>query len=45
VQSLFHLLSDNRLNHPCQVVPGILAEQCGEILSRFFQEQRRLGKK
>jgi tRNA(adenine34) deaminase len=45
VQSLFHLLSDNRLNHRCQVVPGILAEQCGEILSRFFQEQRRLGKK
>lgn len=45
VQTLFHLLSDNRLNHRCQVVPGILAEPCGEILSRFFQEQRRLGKK
>jgi tRNA(adenine34) deaminase len=44
-QSLFHLLSDNRLNHRCQVVPGILAEPCGEILSRFFQSQRRLGKK
>ena len=45
VQSLFHLLSDNRLNHRCQVVPGVLAAECGEILSRFFQEQRRLGKK
>ncbi len=45
VQTLFHLLSDNRLNHRCQIVPGVLAQPCGEILSRFFQDQRRLGKK
>ena len=45
VQTLFHLLSDNRLNHRCQMVPGVLAQPCGEILSRFFQDQRRLGKK
>jgi tRNA(adenine34) deaminase len=45
VQTLFHLLGDNRLNHRCQVVPGILAQPAGEILSRFFQDQRRLGKK
>lgn len=45
VHSLFHLLADNRLNHRSQVVPGVLAGECGEILSRFFQEQRRLGKK
>lgn len=45
VQTLFHLLSDNRLNHRCQVVPGILALPCGELLTRFFQSQRRLGKK
>ena len=45
VQTLFHLLSDNRLNHRCQVVPGILAQPCGEILTRFFEAQRRLGKK
>lgn len=43
--SLFHLLSDGRLNHRCQVIPGILAAPSGEILSRFFQSQRRLGKK
>jgi tRNA(adenine34) deaminase len=43
--TLYHLLSDQRLNHRCQVVPGVLAEPCGEILSRFFQEQRRMGKK
>ena len=43
--TLFHLLSDERLNHRCRVVPGILAERSGEMLSQFFQEQRRKGKK
>ena len=45
VGSLFHLLDDRRLNHRAQAAPGILAGPCGEILTRFFQEQRRLGKK
>ena len=45
VQSLYELLSDARLNHRSEVVAGILAASCGEILSRFFQQQRRLGKK
>ena len=45
VQSLFHLLSDERLNHRCEVVPGVLADRCGEILTQFFAAQRRLGKK
>lgn len=43
--SLFHLLSDQRLNHRCQLIPGVLALPCGEILTRFFQAQRQLGKK
>ncbi len=45
VNSLYHLLDDERLNHRCQVVSGILAGQCGQILTEFFQQQRRLGKK
>lgn len=45
VQSLFRLLNDERLNHRCEVVGGVLAEPCGQILSQFFQAQRRLGKK
>jgi tRNA(adenine34) deaminase len=45
VQSMFQLLDDARLNHRCEVVPGVLAVPCGEILTQFFQEQRRLGKK
>ncbi len=45
VDSLFHLLGDERLNHRCQVVPGVLAKECGEMLTQFFQAQRQLGKK
>ena len=45
VQSLFKLLSDARLNHRCEIVTGVLAAECGEILTRFFAEKRRLGKK
>jgi len=45
VQTLYRLLDDPRLNHRVQVIPGLLAEPCGEILTRFFQQQRRLGKK
>ena len=43
--SLYHLLDDARLNHRAEIVAGVLAEPCVRILSQFFQEQRRLGKK
>jgi tRNA(adenine34) deaminase len=45
VHTLYHLLDDARMNHRCEVVPGVLAARCGEILTQFFQAQRRLGKK
>jgi len=45
VVSLFRLLDNERLNHRCHVVTGILAQASGEILTSFFREQRRLGKK
>jgi tRNA(adenine34) deaminase len=45
VHTLYQLLSDPRLNHRPQTVGGVLFEQCGGLLTRFFQEQRRLGKK
>ncbi|MCO6459666.1 MAG: tRNA adenosine(34) deaminase TadA [Pirellulaceae bacterium] len=45
VHSLYHLLDDQRLNHRCQVLSGILAAPCGELLTSFFRQQRRLGKK
>ena len=45
VHTLYRLLDDERMNHCCQIVSGVSAEPCGEILTRFFQQQRRLGKK
>jgi tRNA(adenine34) deaminase len=45
VESLFRLLEDQRLNHRCEVITGVLADTCGALLSQFFREQRRLGKK
>jgi tRNA(adenine34) deaminase len=45
VHSLYRLLDDPRLNHRCEAIPQVCADRCGQILSRFFQEQRRLGKK
>ena len=43
--SLFEITSDPRLNHRCQVVSGVLADDCARILGEFFQAKRRLGKK
>ena len=45
VRTLYRLLDDPRLNHRCLIVSGVLAQQCGQILTRFFQRQRRTGKK
>lgn len=43
--SLYQLLTDARLNHQCEVVPGVLGQQCGELLTNFFRRQRESGKK
>ncbi len=40
VFSLYQVLQDSRLNHQVEVTEGILREECGEILSRFFKEKR-----
>ncbi len=45
VHTLYNLLDDPRLNHRCLIVSDVLAEPCGAILTQFFQQQRRLGKK
>ena len=45
VHSLYHLLNDERLNHQVEVVAGVCAEPCGQLLTDFFQLQRRRGKK
>lgn len=36
----FDLLSDNRFNHTIEAIPGILEEECGNLLRRFFGQRR-----
>ncbi len=40
VTSLYNILADKRLNHQVEITEGILQEECGEIMSRFFQQKR-----
>ena len=38
--SVFNLLETSSLNHRAQVTGGVLAEECGAILRRFFELRR-----
>jgi tRNA(adenine34) deaminase len=44
-ESLYRITHDRRLNHRAENVGGVLANSCGEILTRFFAKQRAKGKK
>lgn len=44
VRSLYHLLSDPRLNHRAEVVSGVLEEESAALLRRFFKGLREQGK-
>jgi tRNA(adenine34) deaminase len=43
-ESLYRLVSDPRLNHRVPITPGVLADECGEVLKEFFQERRAFRK-
>lgn len=45
VQSLYQLCSDPRLNHRVQIEAGVLADECGALLTSFFAAKRAMGKK
>ena len=44
VDSLYRLLNDSRFNHECDVTEGILAEECGQMLTNFFHTLRERKK-
>ncbi len=39
--TLMNLLTDERFNHQCEVVAGVLEEECGTLLTNFFRELRK----
>ena len=38
--SVHDLVRDRRLNHQVEVLGGVLADECGEVLREFFAERR-----
>jgi tRNA(adenine34) deaminase len=41
VGSLWDVVRDRRLNHRAEVVSGVLADECGELLRSWFEARRR----
>ncbi len=39
--SVMNLLQHPSLNHHIEIVPGVLADECANKLSRFFQQRRK----
>jgi tRNA(adenine34) deaminase len=42
--SVVNLMAEQKLNHHTQMISGILADECGKVLSNFFSERRKLAK-
>lgn len=40
VKSLYNILSDPRLNHRCEIVSGVCAEESTQLLADFFRKRR-----
>ena len=40
VWSLYNIPQDERLNHRCEVIRGVLEAECSAVLSEFFKAQR-----
>ena len=38
--SVFNLFTETRLNHHARIEGGVLAEECGKVLSDFFAKRR-----
>lgn len=39
-----YTLHEGRLNHQPEVVSGVMGEECGDVLRRYFTEKRRIQK-
>ncbi|MGH1543486.1 MAG: tRNA adenosine(34) deaminase TadA [Arenicella sp.] len=39
--SVFSILNNPQLNHRCQLVSGVLADESSELLKRFFAQRRK----
>ena len=42
--SVINLMSEPKLNHHCEVLGGVMADECGAVLSAFFKQRRLTNK-
>jgi len=40
VQTLYQICTDERLNHRCSVLPGVMASESSQLLKAFFKQLR-----
>ncbi|WP_143530781.1 tRNA adenosine(34) deaminase TadA [Rodentibacter myodis] len=45
VGSRFHFFDDYKMNHTLEITAGVLAEECSQKLSAFFQKRREQKKR
>lgn len=44
IGSRFHLFDDYRMNHVIEITAGVLAQECSNKISQFFQQRRQQQK-
>lgn len=42
--SVINLMAEEKLNHHTEVTGGVMAHECGSLLSQFFASRRKSGK-
>ena len=42
--TMFHIPTDKRLNHEVEVIGGVLADECADLLRDFFRKRRQANK-
>lgn len=42
--TIYNLLEETKFNHQCEVISGVLEEECGQLLSQFFKKLREKKK-
>jgi tRNA(adenine34) deaminase len=43
--TLYHIPTDDRLNHKVEVVSGVMADECAQLLKDFFRAKRERNKR
>lgn len=43
--SIMNIAQNFQLNHQCEVLGGVLADECGGLITSFFESKRLQGKK